>query len=1435
MRRLSRRPRRHPAAIAGWNRGFVVAMTAALLAVTAGEGAGAAVASEARAVHGQWQPPAKKPPAVAAHAAVEPDPDDAALIKQMQRDLVTDIADHDEEQEVRDAARDTLRRTDAGDAGAIDEFFAHGNMDARAKARKRKADADAANRALIEPLAGQGGPEFNAAVERALKGDARARESFLAYERDIAAERDRKNDAFTKEYNARRRGYVQMVADLGGPEVSAAAKAALAQGDAAIEQFFATGYLEAAKRDADAREKQVADLERQRKEAEAASDLAQRTARAMTARRNLLSAHADGIRALERAANDMTAAANTSREIAKTLAADQAGHSYHPELYQRAKDEVARHVANAAIDAQRAQSAAGAAAAQATILVQNGMPHGSEWATVVQAMAASATAAKQAADTASHAVDAISADAAATDASEKAKTHEENARQWRANAEVNAAAARQLAQAAADQAAAAATAAERAKQSHADALTALRQAQEHAQNVKDSRAAAERERDTAAAKRAEAEINRQQAAAKRAEAEAKQREAAHQRDIAVRQANVAAQKRREAERQADIAAQKRGSAQQQEQIAADRNKDARHQEQAALDADTDARTQELNANRARDYAAEVAKSAETLNRKAQVLEGLAQKAQGMVQAAQGDKDRAWAAAHQARADADQAAAAARQARSDADAAGTAAVNARSAAIQANSAASNSRAAADRAQAAASQARAAADAAEAAAERARTAATEAQAAAARADQDATRAESEAALTHQAAMRAEAAAAEATAAEARAAQNARAAADLAQQTAVKSAQALEAAQRTQDEANASAVEASTAALQAGIATRAASAAVQSASGIANPADSAIGMAAPFADTDVDADFAQNVANRARDTGASQVDTAQAAAKDAAERARIAAEAAKNASGEVAPAYQAASDAAESASTAARSAADAQASAAEAAKEAAGARQAAADANVVDTQAQADAQAARAAANQAAADAALAGLSADQAEADARAARHAADNATRAANEASAAATRAANDAAAAQRAAAQAAKDAEAARAAADRAQQHADDANDAATNAENYARDAETRAKNAAGDAKDIQAELAKLQDELRKADEEEQRKAAEEAINDDSDVPALTADEETALRKAKGQQGVDDYNTNRAKANAGLMGFITEQGGQVLLDLIGYTDAKKCFTEGDFISCIMTVVNALPLAKFVSVLSKIPDAVSATVRIVKGIRSFKDAIVTARRITTNLRNYVRQLINCRGLARRATTANAPCTPIDKEEELKKPTPKVDPAPGIRLDPTKDKKKLDDCANGTMPADTTINDPLESFTYLGDPAQRARGGITCIVTPKMGSAYRADPAGFDPRTMQRGHLIPRRFNGPGTLANIVNQYIKVNHPVISTIERAVAKALSPGGDTEIVYRVSVQYPSNTAWVPEWIFIDAIGNHGYYCRATIENVPDANGNIDTSGCY
>ncbi|ONI83077.1 hypothetical protein ALI144C_17510 [Actinosynnema sp. ALI-1.44] len=1420
---------------------FTVA--AALLATTASEGAEATAATYAPVqVSSAQQAKAQQQP----RADSGLDPEDQAILDQLQRDLLADIAAFDEDEEVRDAARETLRKAEAGDKKAVEDFFAHGHQDAKNKAKQRREQSDAHNRALIQALVGTGGPAFNAAVTNALKGDARERENFLAYGRDIAAEQDRRNGAYEKEIRAKRRAHVQVAADRGTPEVAKAAKAALAAGDAAIEEFLKTGYLVAAKLDAEARDAHLAELERLRKENEAASELAQRVARAMRARRNILVAHADGVRALERVANDMMGAADASREAARVLAADQASGQYHPELYQRAKDRAAQQLQYVIADAREAETAAAGATVQANILVENGMPHGTEWVKVVQGMAAAAQAAKQASESAVHAVDAIAADAAATDAADKAKKREENAKRWRANAEAHRNQAEQLAKAAREQANAAAEAARQAKQARQDAEAALARAQVHAANVKQARADAERERDIANQKRREAEQWRDVANQKRQEAEAKQREAAAERDKAKQEAEIARRKREEAEAQALIAANKRGAAQEQEQIAADAAKEARRQEQIAGDIDRNAAVEEGKAHQAREEAEQVRRSADTAEKKAQFLAQLAERAANSSEVLQEDKIKARDAANQARAEANTARGAAQTAHQHAEEAGQAAVRARAAATEAEGAASRSRAHADRAQSAASEARAAAREAEHAAEMSRSAANQAQAAAARANDAANRAEREAAAVHAEAMRARASAETATAAEARAAENARKAMDLAQQAVVESAKSLEAADRTRQEANAAAEEAATAATQAGIATRAAAATTQAASGIAAPANTAITLTNPFAGSDIDADFVQMVANRAKDIGDTQVKAAQQAAADANQKAKDAAEAAKSAAEQVKPAYDAAAAAATFAAEAGKAAADAQRSAAEAAIDAAAARKAAAAAEAVDASAQADAMAARAAADQAAADAALAGRAADQAEADAAAARRAADDATRAANEASAAADRAQKDAEAAGKAAAQAEKDAEEARQAAARADQHAKDAESAADQADKYADSVEERAKNAEEDAKEVQAYLAAVQEELRRAEEEAERKAAEQAINDDSEVPALTPEEENDLRAEKGQGAVDEYTRARGEANKDLKKFIIDEGGQLLLDLIGYEDAKKCFTEGDFISCVLTVINALPILKLARFITQIPDAVKATVRIVKGIRTFKDVKLAARRIVNELRDLIKQIKDCKG------SRGASCKPKDKKELREKEEaehrnqPSVQPKePKDKLKDAKRKRKVDDCFagrgfGGDGIVNKAVNYPMENFTWLGESAQRATGGIVCAnkTHQRDPNAEPARPVGhpegdaaawaqLDGEYVQKGHLVADRLGGSMKVDNIVTQYRKVNLSDVKMMENAVAGMLDRlGKDVWVVYEAHAQYPSNTAAKPEWVFIEAIASNGVWCFATIHNVPGGN---------
>ncbi|KZB80915.1 hypothetical protein AVL48_37825 [Amycolatopsis regifaucium] len=172
-------------------------------------------------------------------------------------------------------------------------------------------------------------------------------------------------------------------------------------------------------------------------------------------------------------------------------------------------------------------------------------------------------------------------------------------------------------------------------------------------------------------------------------------------------------------------------------------------------------------------------------------------------------------------------------------------------------------------------------------------------------------------------------------------------------------------------------------------------------------------------------------------------------------------------------------------------------------------------------------------------------------------------------------------------------------------------------------------------------------------------------ITDDSGIPALTAAEAEALRTEKGQAAVDEYNRARAEANKPLLDFIAAEGGQIILDIIGYNDAKRCFTEGDFISCVMTVINALPILKIASVLSKIPDAVSAVVRIVKGIRTFKDLKVAGRRLTSDLRDLAQRLIRCKTVA-----ANSHAGPACDVQTKPKRDPHAPPVSDPRRIPTR---------------------------------------------------------------------------------------------------------------------------------------------------------------------
>ncbi|WP_020669820.1 polymorphic toxin-type HINT domain-containing protein [Amycolatopsis nigrescens] len=1024
------------------------------------------------------------------------------------RELVADIAELDAEPEVRDAAAAAL----FGDDEAIMTFLMVGEPEARAKANARKAEKARADRAAIEPLRGTGGPSFNAAVERVLAGTDSDRDAFLAYGAEIARAQDEKTAASAKELADRYRARVTMLAAAAGPgsEVQKAAQAALDAGDAAIATFLKTGYLVAARADADAREAYLREQRERQEAAEQLTELAKKAARASVARKNLLTAHGSGIRALQRASNALVSAGTEARRAAQILAANEAGGQHPPDSFFVVKGEVARQLEYANQAANDAQQASARASVEANILVETGLTYGAQWAQMAVGMAEASRAAVAATQTAQHAITATEATDQARDAQAKAEAHAVQATKWREHAQEHAAAAARLAEAARVQAVAAQDAAARARAARVAAEQAEQQAWAAAKRTRDARLVAESE----AAKAAEARRN------------------------AERERAAAAAHRKTAESQAASARASRGQAEQLANVAEGARQRAVEQDGIAGGAETNARNEEGNARTSRDRAVGAEHAQQAAEAKAQALEAAAAAARGGAHGVEAQN-----AANAARGEANTARGAAVGARSAANAATGAAAKARSAATEATRAAA-------RARAFAAEARAHADRANAAANKAEAAAAE---------------------THMFAEQANARAAEATTAEIQAAEHSREATRLAEAASAEAVASMRAADRTKAEADAASNEAVSAATQAGIAVQASLAARASSQAVTDPANTAITVVAPFTGSDIDADFIALVAAQAKAVGAEQAKAAADRATEAVRAAELAKAAADRAATEVKPAYDAAAAAAASSAAAARSAADAQAAAAAAAEDGALARAAGARANQADAQAQADARAARQAANAANNDAAIAGRAAAAAEKDAAAARSAA--------------SRAETDAAAARGAATRAEAAATAAEAAAASAQQHANNAAEAAKNALGFAIEAQQAADRA--------------EQAAREAAERKRREEAERVGGDAR--PALSPDEEYMLQLEGGPELLQQYKEGLAAASKSILDFLRENGAEILLEVLGINDAKRCFGEGDVAACLWTVIN---VASIIAIIAKLPAVGAAVGRVIGGLDKF---------------------------------------------------------------------------------------------------------------------------------------------------------------------------------------------------------------------------------------
>jgi hypothetical protein len=137
-------------------------------------------------------------------------------------------------------------------------------------------------------------------------------------------------------------------------------------------------------------------------------------------------------------------------------------------------------------------------------------------------------------------------------------------------------------------------------------------------------------------------------------------------------------------------------------------------------------------------------------------------------------------------------------------------------------------------------------------------------------------------------------------------------------------------------------------------------------------------------------------------------------------------------------------------------------------------------------------------------------------------------------------------------------------------------------------------------------------DRAEKAQREELETLRKEHAEQSYDAPDLASDLEAALLRACGQECVNQYRAAQALASLDLLTWVKENGGQILLDEIGWTDLKSCLTKGDVESCLWTLAKAVPANKILGV-------GKAIIRIASGVFGFFEKSAKAKRTLDKLR------------------------------------------------------------------------------------------------------------------------------------------------------------------------------------------------------------------------
>src|SRR6185312_6156449 len=70
---------------------------------------------------------------------------------------------------------------------------------------------------------------------------------------------------------------------------------------------------------------------------------------------------------------------------------------------------------------------------------------------------------------------------------------------------------------------------------------------------------------------------------------------------------------------------------------------------------------------------------------------------------------------------------------------------------------------------------------------------------------------------------------------------------------------------------------------------------------------------------------------------------------------------------------------------------------------------------------------------------------------------------------------------------------------------------------------------------------------------------------------------------------------------------IADEVGNLILDLVGFNDAKKCVTEGDIVACISTALQAVPWGKLFKAAKVMIKAIGVGRRLIEAYEKVKAA------------------------------------------------------------------------------------------------------------------------------------------------------------------------------------------------------------------------------------